>query len=201
MYTNLDYTAGIMSHSSWFIEFKKIVKLRQDGLDYEEIKKKCVEENLFGAINERSIRRTTSQLLKRLKSMDDRLVTLFCESDLATQKLINLITVLRNDRLFFEFVYEVYREKVLIGTGYLEEIDLNVFFSQKEIQSEDVAGWTDTTKKKLKCAYVNFMADANLLVVEGKEKKITPPLLDYALEKYLIYNGEVLMVKALTGVN
>ena len=133
--------------------------------------------------------------------MDDQLVTIFCESDLPTQKLINLITVLRNDRMFFEFVYEVYREKVILGTGYLEEVDVNVFISQKEIQSEDVASWTDTTKKKLKNAYLNFMTDANLLKVEGRRKLITPPILDYALEKYLKDRGEEAMVKALTGVN
>ena len=37
------YSAGLMSQSFWFLEFKKAVKLRQEGLDYDEIKKKCVE--------------------------------------------------------------------------------------------------------------------------------------------------------------
>ena len=43
------YSAGLMSQSFWFTEFKKTAKLRQDGLTYDEIKRTCVEENLFGA--------------------------------------------------------------------------------------------------------------------------------------------------------
>lgn len=30
------YSAGLMSQSFWFLEFKKAVKLRQDGLEYDE---------------------------------------------------------------------------------------------------------------------------------------------------------------------
>ena len=41
------YSAGLMSQSFWFLEFKKVVGLRKDGLTYDEIKKKCVKENLF----------------------------------------------------------------------------------------------------------------------------------------------------------
>ena len=45
------YNAGLMSQSFWFIEFKKIVLLYHEGNDYDEIKRQCLEENLFGAIN------------------------------------------------------------------------------------------------------------------------------------------------------
>lgn len=198
---NLEYSAGLMSQSFWFLEFKKAVRLRQEGLSYDEIKKKCVEENLFGAAKEYRALRMAGYIITRLKAMDDKLVELFCSSDLATQKLINLITVLRTDRLFFEFVYEVYREKVILGVECMEDTDVNVFFTRKETQSELIAGWKDTTKRKLRNIYMNFMADANLLTVIEKKKTITPPILDVALERYLKYIDEDAMVKALTGVN
>ena len=195
------YSAGLMSQSFLFLEFKKAVRLRQEGLDYDEIKKKCVEENLFGAAKEFRALRMAGYIITRLKAMDDTLVELFCASDLATQKLINLITILRTDRLFFEFVYEVYREKVILGVEYMEDADVNVFFTRKETQSELIAGWKDSTKKHLRSCYLNFMTDANLLTVIEKKKTITPPVLDIALERYLKANDEEVMVKALTGVN
>ena len=105
----VSYSAGLMSQSFWFLEFKKTVKLRQDGFTYEELKQKCIDENLFGAAKEYRAIRMTGYILTRLKTMDDTLVNLFCESDLATQKLINLITILKNDQLFFEFLYEIYQ--------------------------------------------------------------------------------------------
>lgn len=197
----MEYSAGLMSQSFWFLEFKKAVKLRQDGLSYDEIKKKCIEENLFGAAKEYRALRMAGYIINRIKTMDDTLVNVFCTSDLATQKLINFITILRTDRLFFEFIYEVYREKVIVGSKYIEDVDLKVFFTQKENQSDLILGWKDTTKRKLRSCYLNYMTDANLLTVIEKKKTITPPILDVALERYLKAQGEEVVVKALTGVN
>lgn len=195
------YSAGLMSQSSWFLEFKKVVKLRREGMAYGDIKKKCVEENLFGTAKEYRALRMAGYIITRVKVMDDTLVELFCSSELATQKLINLVTILRTDRLFFEFVYEIYREKVILGVDTMEEADVNVFFTRKEAQSELIAGWKDSTKRHLRSCYLNFMIDANLLTIVDKKKMITPPILDIALERYLQSVGEEVMVKALTGVN
>ena len=195
------YSAGLMSQSFWFLEFKKAVKMRQEGMTYDDIKKKCVEENLFGAAKEYRALRMAGYIITRVRAMDDILVDLFCTSDLATQKLINLVTILRTDRLFFEFVYEIYREKVILGIEIMEESDVNVFFTRKEAQSELIAGWKDSTKRHLRSCYLNFMTDANLLTVIDKKKMITPPILDIALERYLQSVGEEVMVKALAGVN
>lgn len=52
MITEIQYSAGLMSQSFWFLEFKKVVKLRQNGMVYDDIKKKCIEDNLFGAAKE-----------------------------------------------------------------------------------------------------------------------------------------------------
>lgn len=195
------YSAGLMSQSFWFLEFKKAVKMRQEGMTYDDIKKKCVEENLFGAAKEYRALRMAGYIITRVRAMDDILVDLFCTSDLATQKLINLVTILRTDRLFFEFVYEIYREKVILGVEIMEESDVNVFFTRKEAQSELIAGWKDSTKRHLRSCYLNFMKDANLLTVIDKKKMITPPILDIALERYLQSVGEEVLVKALAGVN
>lgn len=195
------YSAGLMSQSFWFLEFKKVVGLRKDGLTYEKIKKKCVEENLFGAAKEYRALRMAGYIITRVKAMDDMLVELFFTSDLLTQKLINFIMILKTDRLFFEFIYEVYREKVILGTGMMDEADVNIFFTRKEAQEELIADWKDSTKRHLRSCYLNFMTDANLLTVTGKVRKITPPILDIALERYLQSTDDEIMIKALMGEN
>ena len=70
------YNAGLISQSFWFIEFKKIVELYHNGADFEEIKRQCIEENLFGAINPNREKRMCGYLLTRLRSMNDRLKVL-----------------------------------------------------------------------------------------------------------------------------
>lgn len=201
MFNAADYSAGLMSQSFWFLEFRKVVRLRREGLAYEDIKKKCIEENLFGAAKEYRALRMAGYIITRVKAMDDAMAELFESSDLATQKLINLIMILKTDRLFFEFVYEVYREKVILGGETMEDFDVNIFFTKKETQSDLIAGWKDSTKKHLRSCYLNFMTDANLLTVVNKRKTITPPILDITLERYLKAADEEVLIKALTGVN
>lgn len=198
---NLEYSAGLMSQSFWFLEFKKCVRMRKSGMSFDEIKNKCVEENLFGAAKEYRALRMSRYIANRVKVMDDSLVELFCNSDVATQKLINLITILMSDRLFFEFMYEVYREKIALGIPIMDVSDVNTFFSRKETQNELIAGWKDSTKKHLRSNYLNFLTDANLLTVIDRKKTITPPLIDIMLEKYLLSTNQEIILKALTGVN
>lgn len=197
----MNYSAGLISQSFWFVEIKKIINLINDRMSEDEIKKLCIDENLFGAIKEYRAKRIYRYIWNRVQKMDKTLIDLFCTSDLATQKVINLIAVLRSDRLFFEFMFEVYREKNILGIPVIEDADVNIFFKNKEIQSEDIAAWTDGTKRRLRSIYFNYLTDANLLTVVNKKKTITPPILDIALEHYLEACGESVIIKAITGVD
>ena len=101
------YSAGIMSESPWFLEFKKLVFLYHEGLTPAEVRKRCLDENVFGMQTERRVLTTFQYLNRRFQALDETLVELFCTSDLATQKIISLIAVVSGDRLFFEFLNEV----------------------------------------------------------------------------------------------
>ena len=94
------YSAGLISQSFWFAEMKKVVKLINDGRTKDEIKIMCIDENLFGAAKEYRAKRIYGYIWNRAKMLDETLINLFCTSDLTTQKIINLITILRSDRLF-----------------------------------------------------------------------------------------------------
>ena len=196
---DLPYSAGFMSQSCWFIEFKKMVQLVAAGKSEEEIKAECLENNLLGAVKEYRALRVYGYLINRIKMLDDDLVRLFMESDLQTQKLINLIAILRGERLFFEFLYEVYREKVLLGQTEISDQDVNVFFRNKGNQSEIVENWNESTRKHLKSNYFNCMADAGLIRVEKRVRTITTPIVDILLERYLEYGGEHALLAAITG--
>lgn len=197
------YNAGLMSQSFWFVEFKKVVTLFHDGNDYEEIKRQCVEENLFGAINPSREKRMCGYLLTRLKSMDENLIEIFVNADITTQRMINLITVLNTNRLFYEFVYEVYRNKLIIGSSSIELTDANIFFAQKASQNEDLASWNDTTKKKLRSVFFNMLTEADLIRwTDSKKKKrcINRVFVSLDLECYL-KNSNPSLYKAITGEN
>ena len=194
------YSAGIMSESPWFLEFKKLVQLYHSGLTAEEVRQRCIEENAFGMQTERRVTTTYQYLNRRFQSLDSTLVNLFCDSDLETQKLINLIAVVSGDRLFFEFLNEVYREKCILGFDAIEVSDANTFFRDKSVESEELAAWKDTTIQKVRASFFNFMLDANLIRKDKKRFLLTPQIPDIALERYLQYNGKESLLKAITGV-
>ncbi len=194
-----NYSAGIISQSFWFNEFKQYLKLIYEKYDTEEIKALVIDNNLFGAPNERRARRIYGYISNRAACAEEPLQELFFSSDLETQKMINLICVIRRDKLFFEFLYEVYREKIIVGETCLSVSDANIFFNYKESQEDLIAGWTDATKRRLQSAYFNFMTESNLLRSDGKKYMITPHLLDIALERYLQAKGETAIIKAITG--
>ncbi len=197
----LKYSAGLISQSFWLAETREIIKLKKDGTAEEEIKKMCIEEDLFNTQRESYSLRINRDVTRRLKNIDNELIDIFLSSDISTQKLINLYLIAKNDRLFFEFLFEVYREKNFIGAKSLSKSDLNTFFNNKELQSDIVKGWVETTKAKLKNLYFNFMTEANLLTGKDGEKLITPPILDPRLENYLELNGDVAILKAIMGVS
>jgi len=153
----MNYSAGLVSQSFWFVEIKKIIKLVNDGMTEDEIKNLCIDENLFGTMKEYRAKRIYGYIWNRTKKLDKAMIELFCTSDIATQKVINLISILKSDRLFLEFMFEVYREKNILGINVIEDSDVNIFFKNKEIQSEDVAAWSDATKCRLRSIYISTL--------------------------------------------
>ena len=195
------YSSGLVSESFWFIEFRKIIKLKYDRKTWDEIKDLCLVDNLLGISKDYRAKRNYGYLKNRIDTLDEGVMELFINADLNTQKIINLIAIAKKNRLFYEFLYEVYREKIQLGAPVLTDSDISIYFKNKQSQDDDMSTWTDVTLRRLRSTYMNFLTDAGLLTVSGKEKRITPPILDITLENYLKDNGDNQMIKAITGVN
>ena len=197
---DLPYSAGLMSQSFWFQEFRQILRLWADGNDDETLKAMCSDQSYFGAVNAYRAKRMCGYLLKRKSTLDDDMIDLFLHTDMPTQKLINLIAVVRGDHLFFDFLNEVYREKALLGTLELTYADVNAFFTRKSSESDIVSGWNDGTIKHLRSSYLDFMGGANLLSGSKGNRQITTPVIEMALERKLLKDGDESILKAIGGM-
>ena len=74
-----------------------------------------------------------------------------------------LTAALLHDTLFFDFVYEVVREKMIIGSDELTDADLRIFFKNKQEQSEKVASFQDYTLHRLGSCYKTQLYESGLL--------------------------------------
>lgn len=195
-----EYSAGMTKFSFWFSEFKKVVQLQDSGKSLDDIKQMNQAENIFSATTPKRASQIFNVVSSRIKSLDPSFYRVFKQSDIANQKIIVLIAIMETDSLFFDFVYEVYREKLIIGMVELADSDLSIFFKNKQLQSEKVAKWTDHTLKTLGKSYKTVLTEAGVIDRSKSNRKILKPILDRSLEDCLIKNGMAVTLHALTGV-
>ena len=195
-----EYSAGMVKLSFWFAEFRKVIQLLNSGKTLLKIKKMNVEENIFSAPTQARAIQIFNTISTRVKSLDQSFYTLFERSDISNQKVIALIAVMQSDSLFFDFIYEVYREKLIIGMNELADSDFGVFFKDKQIQSEKVAKWQDYTLQRLGSCYKTVLMEAGLIDKKVGTRNILKPIIDRALEDCLKKNGMEVILHALTGV-
>ena len=196
------YSAGAVKFSFWFLEFRKVVQLLAEGRDYKEIRRLSEEENVFGAATPARAAMIYSTTTARAKALDPSFIPLFMDSDVGTQKLFALTAALAHDSLFFDFVYEVVREKLIIGSNELSDSDIRIFFKNKQEQDEKVAKWQDYTLHRLGACYKTQLFEAGLLD-DNKftdTRKILKPILDPVLKHWLEDYGMSAFVKAYEGV-
>ncbi len=112
-----EYSAGAVKHSFWFMEFRNEVKLLSEGRSFEEIKELCRTENIFAASTPERATQIFNTVSSRIKAIGDSFYPVFLDGDVSTQKIFNLAAIMVNDTLFFDFVYEVIREKMIIGSN------------------------------------------------------------------------------------
>lgn len=194
------YSAGMMSYAFWFIEYRKIVHLLAQGQTIDEIRELNKRQNLFSAVSQNRSQRMCNILLSRIQSLDNSFISLFESIDLSSKKQIALISTMADDSLFFDFVYEVIREKMIIGNCELTQSDIRIFFKNKQEQDETVARWADSTCTKLGQVYKSVLCEAGMLNQGKGTRKIYRQIIDPELENWLTSHDMEIMAKALTGV-
>ena len=175
------YSAGAVKFSFWFMEFRKTVQLLSEGKSFADIKKLNEETNIYGAPTKLRAQQIYSTVTARIKTLDESFYPIFLSSDLATQKLFVLTAALLHDTLFFDFVYEVVREKMILGSDELTDADIRIFFKNKQEQSEKVASLQDYTLHRLGSCYKTQLYEAGLLESNqaNSTRKILKPILTY----------------------
>ena len=195
----MKYSASIISSSFWFLESKKVAELILEGYSKDEILNTALEDNIFQVETERRIRDITNTTYRRLKSFPEEVLEYFIRVDVNSAKVFVLISILKNDKLFFEFMYEVFGKHIVLGDLTLKNKDYEMFFDNKAYQSDIVSEWVDETRSRLKRSYNTMLSEAGVLDASGKEKVILLPFIDLRFKDILIKNDLGTYLYAITG--
>ena len=189
MVSKLEYSARLTGQSFLMYEFKIIAKLRKEGFSDIEIREKVLEENLFQYKVKSSINRRLTPLIHRINIIDDTLIDMLLEDPLGEGLIVNLYAIMKNDRLVFEFMNEVVRERITTNDLYLEKKDINVFITGKKEQSEIVSKWSDETIAKIKQVIFRILSESGLLV-DKKTGKLSRLIIRQEFKDYLVNIGD-----------
>lgn len=195
----MNYSASIISTSFWFLESKKVAELILEGYSKDEILNIALEDNIFQVETERRVRDITNTTYRRLKSFPEEVLEYFVRVDVNSAKVFVLISILKNDKLFFEFMYEVFREHIVLGDLTLKNKDFEMFFDNKSYQSDIVSEWVDETLGRLKRGYTNMLSEAGVLDTSDKENVILLPFVDLKFKDILIKNNLGTYLYAIAG--
>jgi len=199
MADELEYKSTIKSRPFLFREMKKAAELINKGLKEFEIKNKAKNDNIFQVNTETRRSEIASTVMRRLKALDDFLIDKLANGEIDTSKQIVVYAIMKTDRLFFEFMYEVFREKILLRDFTLQDKDFNIFFDRKKEQSERVASWDDYTFYKLKQVYIRILFEAGFIKNQKNDREITRPIVEEDVAYHLKEIGDTKYLNALTG--
>lgn len=189
------YSAAAVKHLFWLNEARATARLFADGLSRDEIKKIVLDDNLYQVKSTKRAIEILGAVYRRLASLPTEIVQKIAALHIGEAKILNLVGMLKTDRLFFELAYEIYREKVIIKESTIRESDIYNFFHEKRRQSDVVNSWTEGTFLKLKQAYLRMMIEAGL-ISDAKERAIQNVYVDYRVKEALCEHGLSIYLEA-----
>lgn len=195
----MEYSAGMVSCLFWLSETRKTAELLMSDNTKSKIKELALKENIYQVRAEDRIRRIYGVAFKRLESLPAVLVGQIANGDIGTVRLLVLISIMKTDILFFEFVYEVHRQAIILGENKITDRAINTFFDEKKAQSEVVAKWSESAIKKLKQCHTKMLFEAGVLNSANGERKIVIPTVDYKMRELLEIHHLTAYLNAITG--
>ncbi len=179
---------------------KKIAKLMLDGLDYDELYKMCCDENYIEIDSFERRREITNVVFKRLCSLDDYLLKEFYYGDVATSKFLLAYAIAKTDTLFFDFLFERYRDALMNPErNYLSIDDFDDFFESKKQTDLIVAKWGKFTLHCLTKGYRNILVESGLGRRERKTIIVERMMIHPAVEDHIRLIGDEDFLKAMLG--
>lgn len=190
------YIASLTREPFLFFEMRTTAKLLDDGLSEEEVVNQICEDNLFQYPTEKSIRKMAGACVKRLKGMnDDTLITAIATQPTDVAKQICLYALMKQSRLVWEFMLTVVGEKYRLRDTSFGKIDLNSFFMRLQEQDDAVAGWSDSTIKKLKQIIARVLVE-NEYLDNIRSEHLNPVWLHPILENAIRSNHDDIILPA-----
>ena len=193
------YSSAIKKTPFKYTISKKIAKLMLDGNDRNEVFNKCFNDNYIEIDSVERRKEITNVVYERLLELDNRFLNELYNGDIVTSKFILAYAIAKNDSLFFDFLYEVYRDALLSDTKYISIDDFDKFFATKKETNNVVAGWGHFTLDQLAKGYRNILVESGLGVRNKKNIYVQKVMIHPDVEDHLKQINDNVFLQAMLG--
>ena len=101
----MEYSAGLTSKLFWLQESRITSKYILEGYSKADIRKIAWEENIYQVKAEYRAYEVLNGTYRRVSLLPKEVLQVFVDCDIEMAKILNLIAILEDSRLFFEFLH------------------------------------------------------------------------------------------------
>ncbi|HOO75386.1 MAG TPA: DUF1819 family protein [Tepiditoga sp.] len=186
------YTSSLTSEAFLFSELKIFLDIMKDK-NANEAKKTIIVENFYFLKTENAIKKIVSIVNKRINALNSEIIEIFYNETHDVQKIINLFSIYKTNKLFHDFIDEVLIPKYTIEELNFNELTIERYLDEKKEYFPEVKKWSNKTFKNLKSQIKSILIESNLLE-NNQLKKI---ILNTEFKNILKENKEILFLKGI----
>lgn len=183
MLNELPYTSSIKDMPLMFSEMKRTALLLCEGKTGDEIVRLSVDENIYQMEKPKRRRDVPLRMLKRLSAVKKPVLETIAYGQDSNARLGAFLSLMKADRLIFEYMYEVYSDKFRAGHTEITDKDFMDFIERKAHNSEVVAKWSIENLTNIRGKIKNALCEAGLAKRSGSNLLIQRPIVDDELRK------------------
>lgn len=194
------YRTTIKNCPLFYQETKRINQLLLDGATQEEIMNKVVEQD-FLQLSSLTQRKTVgNELVYRVTLIDKTMQEMIQQEDNQTSKTLVVYSIICADRLFQEFVREIYLDKLVTLHSELSKKEVIRFFERKAQTNEIVGKWKEYTYDRLASSFLQVLNEAGWInEIKKSHYRIEKPFISTRARNYLKKEGYTPAVEVVLG--
>lgn len=184
----------------WFNEVRQAISaIVDDRISIDNLSELSTNCNFFNAASKARAKETASGVIRRLKVADEAFFSFFMLQFVQDQKILNMVLIMLENRSMYEFMNEVFKEKLISGDMYISDAEIIGFIHDIQAKDDKAATWGDASVKKFRTCIKGYLNDSGLSVLEGKGVKIVRPILGKQMEDFLKKEDLTEVYKMLAG--
>lgn len=170
-------------------ESLKFIELYSDLKNWDLVSENVNAQNLLQARTISTLKRTSSEIIGRLKTFTHDELNLMIISAPQDQGYLLWLATCRRYKFIADFAVEVLRENYISLKSNITYVDFDSFFNQKSEWHDELLQIKPTTKVKLRQVLFKMLREADLLSEKNSIKPaiINPRLLDILSSSDLLY--------------